>query len=125
MGRRPSARRQPPLRPTNAEVDAAMEVRAHQRAHERAAQADTAMEVVRARGDIYSVELAAATGWTESHASLVLKALEADGLLTSTMEPSPKSGLGRRYFRLSQAQGGTAARLAPGGPHRLTPGDDT
>ncbi|NIR31705.1 MAG: hypothetical protein GWN84_20810 [Gammaproteobacteria bacterium] len=52
---------------------------------------------------LYSVEVANALGWTGTagvnRALTCMHRLEQAGLLESRCEPSPISGIGRRYFR--------------------------
>lgn len=58
------------------------------------------MELVERCGEVYSVELAAVTGWEPHYAKLVLVGLEHEGRLVGERRHSPLSGHGRRYFRL-------------------------
>jgi predicted transcriptional regulator len=75
--------------------------RARVRARERAGHRAAALELVRARGELYSVELACAKGWSATYAKHVLRALETAGLLSSEHRFAPLSGHGRRYYRIA------------------------
>ena len=70
------------------------------RAIARALARARAMEIVERCGELYSVELAAVTGWDPIYAKLVLVGLERDRRLVGEHRVSPLSGHGRRYFRL-------------------------
>lgn len=51
---------------------------------------------------VYCVELAAAFGWRVMYARTLLLGLEREGWLSSTRTPAPRTGNGRRYFRVRE-----------------------
>lgn len=59
-----------------------------------------AVALIKREGPVYSIDLARATGVRYNRAVGALKRLEAKGVLKSWHEPSPRSGLGRRYYEL-------------------------
>lgn len=61
---------------------------------------EQAIAAVARRREIYSVELAHDLGIGIGRAASVLRKLEAAGILRSRLADSPRSGIGRRYFRL-------------------------
>lgn len=53
---------------------------------------------------VCSVELAAMAGCPIGRAKGILVQLEKEGRLSSTHEPAPRTGNGRRYYRLQTAE---------------------
>jgi len=58
------------------------------------------LEYIERHGKSYSVDIAETIDVRIGRVSWALRSLEKQGLLKSHLEPSPKSGHGRRYYEL-------------------------
>jgi len=72
------------------------------RAQAREAEYKTALEIIGRHGLIYSADLALYMGIRISKAASILRTLGNRGFLFSERRRSPVSGLGRRYFFMTE-----------------------
>ena len=68
----------------------------------RARRDQRVLEYVRREGPCYCVEVADSLVMPPTTAVSILRRLDDQGALTSTKEPAPRSGLGRRYYRATE-----------------------
>lgn len=99
---RPSARRRTVVvvqrRKTVDEIDEEYFERAAERRRKREELAERLIAWLRRDGKAYSVEVGRRLRIKTTTAKSLLSKLEREGRLTSTLEESPKSGNGRRYY---------------------------
>lgn len=86
---------------TDEEFEANDRARRHQFQEVRTANEDKVLRYIRRVDEAYSVEAAGVLRCSSHSAASVLRRLEIEGFLVSRLEPSPKSGLGRRYYKLT------------------------